>query len=90
MIGLNYWWRILPNIDNKEWDEPFIAYMDSSIVLAERLREKYNKVEGAFFLAAAYAFKGRLYSDRNDYAKGSFRRKKTRLNILKSAKDTKN
>lgn len=72
MIGLNYWWRILPNVENKEWDEPFIAYMDSSIVLAERLREKYNKVEGAFFLAAAYAFKGRLYSDRNDYAKAAF------------------
>ncbi len=72
MIGLNYWWRILPNIENEQWDEPFIAYMDTSIVLAERLREKYNKIEGAFFLAAAYAFKGRLYSDRGDYGKAAF------------------
>ncbi|XOV91983.1 MAG: tetratricopeptide repeat protein [Bacteroidota bacterium] len=72
MIGLNYWWRILPNVEEKKWDEPFIAYMDSSILLAERLREKYNKVEGAFFLAAAYAFKGRLYSDRGEYTKAAF------------------
>ena len=72
MIGLNYWWRILPNTDNTEFDEPFFAYMDSSIVLAENIREKYNKVEGAFFLAAAYAFKGRLYSDRGDYGKAAF------------------
>ena len=72
MIGLNYWWRILPNTDNTEFDEPFFAYMDSFIVLAENIREKYNKVEGAFFLAAAYAFKGRLYSDRGDYGKAAF------------------
>ena len=72
MIGLNYWWRILPNTDNTEFDEPFFAYMDSSIVLAENIRENYNKVEGAFFLAAAYAFKGRLYSDRGDYGKAAF------------------
>ncbi len=72
MIGLNYWWRILPNVENTEWDEPFIAYLDTAIVLAERLREKYNPVEGAFFLAAAYAFKGRLYSDRGEYTKAAF------------------
>ncbi|MFY0599358.1 MAG: tol-pal system protein YbgF [Cyclobacteriaceae bacterium] len=72
MMGLNYWWRIVPDFKNEEFDEPFMAYMDSSIVLGERLYEKYNKVEGAFFLAAAYAFKGRLYSDRGEYTKAAF------------------
>lgn len=71
MMGLNYWWRIVPDYDNEEFDEPFFAYMDTSIVLAERLYKKYNKVEGAFFLAAAYGFKGRLYSDRHEYTKSA-------------------
>jgi len=72
MMGLNYWWRIVPDFQNEEFDEPFLAYMDTAVVLSERLYEKYNKVEGAFFLAAAYAFKGRLYSDRHDYTKAAW------------------
>ncbi|MFT7234020.1 MAG: hypothetical protein ACI8TA_003249 [Cyclobacteriaceae bacterium] len=72
MMGLNYWWRIVPDFKNKEFDEPFLAYMDTSRVLAERLYKKYNKVEGAFFLAATYAFVGRLYSDRKEYSKAAF------------------
>lgn len=72
MMGLNYWWRIVPDFKNEEFDKPFLAYMDTSIVLAERLYEKYNKVEGAFFLAASYAFIGRLYSDRGEYSKAAF------------------
>jgi tetratricopeptide (TPR) repeat protein len=38
---------------------------DHTIDVAERLYDDYpaNKVEAAFFLAAAYGFKGRLYSD---------------------------
>src|SRR5690606_23322705 len=40
-------------------------YMDSTIMAAENLHKKYPqyKVEAAFFLAGAYGFKGRLYSD---------------------------
>jgi hypothetical protein len=72
MMGLNYWWRIVPNADDEQYDKQFHIYMDSTILVAERLYEKYNKVEGAFFLAGAYAFKGRLYSDRHDYTKAAF------------------
>ncbi len=54
-----------------EWDEPFLDYMDSSIVLAKRLYEEVHEIEGAFFLAAAHAFKGRLYSDRGSYVKAA-------------------
>lgn len=71
LLGLNYWWRIVPNYKNEEWDKDFIAYMDTTQVLAKKLK-KQNEVEGAFFLAAAYAFEGRLYSERGQYRKAAF------------------
>ena len=69
--GLNYWWQIVPNYDNESYDEPFLAYMDRTKELAENVYEKYNEIEGAFFLAAAYAFEGRLYSERREYRKAA-------------------
>lgn len=71
LMGLNYFWRILPNFDNTAYDETFLAYMDTSLVLAERMYNEYNTVEGAFFLAATYAFQGRLYSERRDWTKSA-------------------
>ncbi|WP_421875607.1 tol-pal system protein YbgF [Marinoscillum sp.] len=71
LMGLNYWWRILPNFNNEQYDETFYAYMDTSMVLAERLYKDYNRVEGAFFLAATYAFKGRLHSERRDWGRAA-------------------
>lgn len=69
--GLNYWWQIVPNYNNTEYDEPFLAYMDTTKILAENIQENYNEIEGAFFLAAAYAFEGRLYSERREYRKAA-------------------
>jgi tetratricopeptide (TPR) repeat protein len=55
----------MPNTKNKAYDDSFLAYMDTTIKVAERLYKDYPsyKVEAAFFLAAAYGFEGRLYSD---------------------------
>jgi len=65
LIGLGEWWKIMPDTKNKSHDERFLAYMDSSIMLANNLHKKHSeyRIEAAFFLAAAYGFKGRLYSD---------------------------
>ena len=65
LIGLGEWWKIMPDTRNTSHDERFLAYMDSSILLANNLHKKHSeyRVEAAFFLAAAYGFKGRLYSD---------------------------
>lgn len=64
LMGLSTWWQIMPDLRNKSYDERFLAYMDSSITIAERLRRRPEyKIEAAFFLAAANGFKGRLYSD---------------------------
>ena len=69
--GLNYWWQIVPNYENTEYDDEFLKYMDITKELAENVYEKYNEIEGAFFLAAAYAFEGRLYSERREYRKAA-------------------
>lgn len=65
LMGLIQWWKIMPNTQNKQYDDIFLAYMDSTINVAEDLIDDYPayKTEAEFFLAAAYGFKGRLYSD---------------------------
>ncbi len=65
LLGLSQWWKIVPNIDNTEYDGLFEAYMDTSLVLSKKLYE-INKVEGAFFLAATHGFIARLESDRGN------------------------
>ncbi len=69
--GLNYWWQIVPNYEETEYDKAFIAYMDTTKVLAQSIKKKYNEIEGSFFLAAAYAFEGRLYAERREYRKAA-------------------
>jgi hypothetical protein len=65
LLGLSEWWKIMPNTREKKYDDRFLAYMDSTIRVAENLYKKHPeyKIESAFFLAAAHGFKGRLYSD---------------------------
>jgi len=92
LLGLSEWWKIMPNTKNTSYDDRFISYMDSTIMVAENLYEKYPeyKVEAAFFLAAAYGFKGRLYADeeRENWGKAASAGK-TALNYLEECK-TKN
>jgi len=72
LLGLSQWWKIVPNIDNTEYDEKFIHYMDTAVMLAERMYERNEEdPEAAFFLAAGYAFKARLHSERRDWSKAT-------------------
>lgn len=65
LMGLIEWWKIMPNTKNQTHDNAFMSYMDSTILVAENLYKNHPayKIEASFFLAAAYGFKGRLYSD---------------------------
>jgi hypothetical protein len=65
LLGLSEWWKIMPNTKSTAYDDRFLSYMDSTIMVAENLHEKYPeyRIEAAFFLSAAYGFKGRLYAD---------------------------
>lgn len=72
LMGLSQWWKIAPNVDEKRYDESLIAYMDTVILLAEKIyTEKDGNVEAAFFLSAANAFKGRLYAERREWTKAA-------------------
>lgn len=73
LMGLSTWWKMLPNLNVKDYDDVFIAYMDSSITRAEKLYDNQEaRVEAAFFLSGAYGFKAEFYGERNSYAKASF------------------
>lgn len=65
LMGLIEWWKIMPNTKDTSHDKKFLAYMDSTITIADNLYDHYPeyKTEASFFLSAAYGFKGRLYSD---------------------------
>ncbi|RYD72895.1 MAG: tetratricopeptide repeat protein [Sphingobacteriales bacterium] len=91
LLGLSEWWKIVPtNIKATKYDDKFFAYMDSSIYFAEKLyEENENNVEAAFFLSAAYGFKGRLHSERKNWRKATVSGKEA-LNYMEKAKQGSN
>ncbi len=72
LLGLMEWWKIVPNTENVIYDERCIEYMDKSIEKAEKIWDDSENPEAAFFMAAAYAFKGRLHSERKHWTKATF------------------
>jgi len=90
LMGLIEWWKIMPNTKDQSHDETFLAYMDSTISVGENLYDNYPayKTEAAFFLAAAYGFKGRLYADeeRKSWRKAAVVGKNA-INYLEASKD---
>ena len=89
LMGLSQWWKIMPDINNEQFDEPFTAYMDTSIYLAERMHQANpENAEAAFFLSAAHAFKSRLYSERKSWRKAASSGKDA-LNFLELNKEKK-
>lgn len=76
LLGLSMWWKIdassgkaekiTKNLDNK-----FLAQMDKTIDKAYDIYKEGNKIDGAFFLAASFAFKGRLLADRKKWTQSA-------------------
>jgi hypothetical protein len=73
MLGLNEWWKIIPDTKQEGFDDACHNYMDEAINKADDLYDdnKKNK-EAAFFLASAYAVKGRLYAEREKWVKSAW------------------
>lgn len=89
LLGLSEWWKIMPDISNTSHDEKFLAYMDTVINISERMHDiPRHEAESNFFLAAAYGFKGRLYSseERKNWGKSAFAGKNA-LKYLKASED---
>lgn len=72
VMGLNEWWKMMPEVNMDAFDDRFHFYMDTTISIAEpMLKDSTTRIEAAFFLAAAYGFKGRLYSERGSWGKAA-------------------
>ena len=72
LLALSEWWKINVNIENTQYDEKFEAYLDTAIYRAEVMYSiPQFKVESAFFQAAGWAFKGRLYAERKKWGKAA-------------------
>jgi len=85
LMGTSYWWRIMPWEDQRQYDDIFTDYMDSTIYYAEQLlKENKDNPEAYFFLAAAEGFKGRIFSDREEYTKAAFVAKKSLNHLMES------
>ncbi|AWW31615.1 tol-pal system protein YbgF [Echinicola strongylocentroti] len=68
LMGLAQWWKIVPDMENDQNDELFMRFMEETIDKAEvMLEDEPENKEAAFFLAAAYGFKGRLLSERDSW-----------------------
>lgn len=85
LLGLMEWWKVVPNSENKSFDDALISYMDSSIIFAEKMykNDSYD-VEANFFLAAAYGLKGRIYSDRGNWGKATTAGKNAMTHLSKN------
>jgi len=74
LYGISTWWQMMPNLENRDGvlGEEFLAYMDTTIVKAEKLLElEEDNPEAYFFLAGAYGFKGRFHSDAKNWGKAT-------------------
>lgn len=73
LLGLSTWWKIAPDVENDKYDDLFIDQMDVVIDKAEEMLDDDPKnKEAAFFLAGAYGFQGRLYSERKSWTRATF------------------
>jgi tetratricopeptide (TPR) repeat protein len=80
--GLNLWWRILSDLENKTWDRQFSRAMQEVIDRSDRRlkRNKYD-VDGMFFKSLAIGLRGRLRSNRGSWY-GAARDAKTSYQLV--------
>lgn len=73
LYGISTWWQMMPNLDDVgDLGDEFIAYMDSSIYMAEEILEEDDEnIEALFFLAGSYGFKGRFHSERKNWGRAA-------------------
>ncbi len=71
LLGLMQWWKIVPNTQNEVYDDRLMEHMDRSIEKAEIIWDETENPEAAFFMAAAYGFKGRIHAERKNWTRAT-------------------
>lgn len=91
-LAMVNWWRILIDIDNRQYDDRFLDSLDVVVDLCDELLDRNeNDVRAMFFKGGAIGFQGRLKFHRNDYL-GAVSAGKRALPLVQdaSASDPKN
>lgn len=86
LLGLVQWWKMVPNTQNEVYDDRLLEYMDRSISKAEKIWDETENPEAAFFMAAAYGFKGRLHAERKHWARATLAAKNA-LKYLENSRE---
>ena len=88
LIGFTYWWRMQPNIEKiTQFDKIFISYMDSTIMMAEKIYdEDEENIDAIFFLSSAYGFLARIHGERGHYTKAILPSRRA-LNYMEEGED---
>ncbi|AZQ63176.1 tol-pal system protein YbgF [Flammeovirga pectinis] len=77
LLGLNQWWKIVPNLEKTDYDKEFFSYMDSAIYYADKMhKEDKTNQEAVFILAGSWAFEGRLNGERHNWTRAAYSVKK--------------
>ena len=86
LLGLSAWWKIMPtNVDTKQYDRTFFAYLDTASTYAERLvKEDPHNYEAYFFLSAANGFDARLNAERHNWRKATLSSRRSLTYLQKS------
>ncbi len=88
LVGLNTWWKIVPDTGVEIYDAACHKQMDIAIDKADdMLRYPTMEKEAAFFMAASYAFKGRLYAERKNWIKSAWAGKQAMKYLERSRGD---
>ena len=66
LMGLIEWWKIMPNTNDTSHDDTFFDTWYRHLLGENLYKITSLQDEAAFFWAAAYAFKGRLYADEEE------------------------
>ena len=78
--------KLSSNPKDESHNDTFISYLDSTLYLAKRLYKKKNhRLEATFFLAGAYALKGRFYGERKKWTSASWALKSALSNLEECA-----
>lgn len=70
LFGLSNYWKIMPNQENKAYDQKFLYYMNKVTGLARKMYRKNKRdIEASFFLSAGYGLKATFYAYRKKWRK---------------------
>lgn len=70
--AVSYWWKILMYVESREYDKPFLKSIDKVLDKCDKALETAASDIGAlFFKGAALGYRGRFYSQREEWVKAA-------------------